>query len=56
MRWKNTSTPTFSGSAGSAGKPSVVETMQLLDDAGNEVASPGNDLLTETAIRIVIFP
>jgi hypothetical protein len=38
MRWKNTSTPTFAGSAGSAGKPSVVETMQLLDDAGNEVA------------------
>lgn len=38
MRWKNTSTPTFSGSAGSAGKPSVVETMQLLDDAGNECA------------------
>ncbi len=38
MRWKNTSTPTFAGSAGSAGKPAVVETMQLLDDAGNEVA------------------
>ena len=38
MRWKNTSTPTFAGSAGSAGKASVVETMQLLDDDGNECA------------------
>ncbi len=38
MRWKNTSTPTFAGSAGSGRAPAVVETMQLLDDAGNEVA------------------
>lgn len=38
MRWKNTSTPTFAGSAGSAGKASIVETMQLLDDDGNECA------------------
>jgi len=38
MRWKNTETPTFAGSAGSSGKPAVVETMQLLDDDGNECA------------------
>jgi len=39
MRWQNTETPTFAGSAGSAGEPAIVETMQLLDHDGNEVAA-----------------
>jgi len=39
MRWQNTETPTFAGSAGSAGEPAVVETMQLLDRDGAEVAA-----------------
>ena len=39
MRWQNVETPTFAGSAGSAGEPAVVETMQLIDRDGNEVAA-----------------
>ena len=39
MRWQNIETPTFAGSAGSAGEPAVVETMQLLDRDGNEVVA-----------------
>jgi len=39
MRWQNIETPTFAGSAGSAGEPAIVETMQLLDHDGNEVAA-----------------
>ena len=39
MRWQNIETPTFAGSAGSAGEPAIVETMQLLDHDGNEVVA-----------------
>ena len=39
MRWQNTETPTFAGSAGSAGEPAIVETMQLLDHDGNVIAA-----------------
>lgn len=39
MRWQNIETPTFAGSAGSAGEPAIVETMQLLDRDGTELAA-----------------
>lgn len=43
MRWRNTSTPTLEGSAGtglgSSSKPAVVEQLDAVDDEGNIVAS-----------------
>jgi hypothetical protein len=39
MRWRNTETPTFVGSAGSGKAPSIVEAMELQDRDGNVVAT-----------------
>ena len=43
MRWRNTSTPTYAGNAGSgvgaSAKPTVVERLEALDDAGNVCAA-----------------
>jgi hypothetical protein len=39
MRFINTQTPTFAGSAGSAGKPAVVETFQLVDKDGSVIGT-----------------
>lgn len=52
MRWKNTETPTYAGSAGSNGKASVVETMQLLDSEGNEVAVFTKDITGTTTGKV----
>lgn len=37
MRWKNTETPTFPGSAGANEAPGVTDRMSLYDRDGNEV-------------------
>ena len=44
MRWKNTETPTFAGSAGSAKAPAVVETFELLDRDGNVIGTVTKDV------------
>ena len=38
MRWRNTSTPTYAGSAGSNGKPAATERLDAVDDSGNVLA------------------
>ena len=44
MRWRNTETPTYAGSAGSSGEPAVVETMELVDRDGAVVATFTKDV------------
>jgi hypothetical protein len=45
MQWKNTETPTFAGSDGTANSgPDVVETLDLVDRDGNVVATFGKDV------------
>lgn len=39
MRWKNTETPTFAGSAGSGSAPAVAETLEAVDKDGNVVVA-----------------
>lgn len=39
MRWRNTETPTFAGSAGSGTAPSVAETLEAVDKDGNVVVA-----------------
>jgi hypothetical protein len=44
MRWRNTETPTFPGSAGSSLAPAVAETMELVDRSGNVVLAYTKDV------------
>lgn len=64
MRWKNTETPTFPGSAGSNEAPAVTDRMALYDRDGNEVGyfektvagvfslTIGDVVLTTTAVTV----
>lgn len=52
MQWRNRETPTFSGSAGTATGPAVVEAMELVDREGNILRAFSKDAdgeLSETA-------
>lgn len=49
MRWVNTEIPTQAGSAGTAGAPAVVETMQLLDRNGNVLLTFTKDVVAAFA-------
>jgi hypothetical protein len=53
MRWRNAETPTFSGSAGSAGKPAYVEVMELVDRDGSvlKTLTKGVDGLFSTDLQ-----
>lgn len=49
MYWRNREVPTFSGSAGSSGKPAYVEVMELVDRDGNVVTSFTKDVSASVA-------